>query len=220
MCFFISGSTVYVFVSYNGVWEMHGRKWYFKDAEGEVIPVENDVTYLQLLDILHETFQVDREVYELKLEVPYVCGDQPFAPVQLKNDRQVRVFLGISLKERPVLCVIPVKKNVISDPSPSVNKKDTTSVDPSPAGSSYKHLSEVGTFVPVTDPMATIQLDIPQGGPTGVLEAYEYDPYVNDDPVGNCFEDNDDGSEDDSYYSADVSNEELDISQAQQVEEE
>ena len=70
----------------------------FKDAEGEVIPVENDVTYLQLLDILHETFQVDREVYELKLEVPYVCGEQPFAPVQLKNDRQVRVFLGICLK--------------------------------------------------------------------------------------------------------------------------
>ena len=96
--FFISGSIVYVFVSYNGVWETDGRKWYFKDAEGEVIPVENDVTYLQLLDILHETFQVDREVYELKLEVPYVCGDQPFAPVQLRNDRQVRVFLGIVRK--------------------------------------------------------------------------------------------------------------------------
>ncbi|XP_062103220.1 uncharacterized protein LOC133814245 [Humulus lupulus] len=90
----LDGSTVYVFVSYNGVWEMHGRKWYFKDAEGEVIPVENDVTYLQLLDILHETFQVGREVYELKLEVPYVCGEQPFAPVQLKNDRQILTVVG------------------------------------------------------------------------------------------------------------------------------
>ncbi|XP_062078418.1 uncharacterized protein LOC133782947 isoform X3 [Humulus lupulus] len=167
------GSTVYLFVSYNNVWKTDGRKWYFKDIEGEVISIENDVTYLQLLDILHETFQVDREVYELKLEASYVCGDQPFASVQLMNDRQVRVFLGISLKERIVLCVTSVEKNVISDPSPSVNKKDTTNVDPSLAGSSYKHLSEVRTFVLVTDSMATVQLDIPHGGPTGGLEAYE-----------------------------------------------
>ncbi|XP_062085893.1 uncharacterized protein LOC133792001 [Humulus lupulus] len=36
-----------------------------------------------------------------------------------------------------------------------------------------------------------------------------YDPCVNDDPVGNFFEDNDDVFEDDSHYGADVSNEDV-----------
>ena len=118
LMFFFSntGSVVYVFVSYNGVWELQGNKWIFKDPQCTVIPMEDTVTYLQLLDILHKELIVDKQMYGLKLEVPYTCGDQPFTLVHVEGDLGVRAFLGVTSKERLALCVTPVKKILITNP--------------------------------------------------------------------------------------------------------
>ena len=92
-----------------------GTKWMFKNALCTVIPMENNVSYLQLIDTLHKELRVDKELYGLKLEVPYTCGDQPFAPVLVESDLGVRAFLGVTSQERIPLCVTPVKKTVTVD---------------------------------------------------------------------------------------------------------
>ena len=67
-----------------------------------------NLSYLQLIDTLHKELRVDKELYGLKLEVPYTCGDQPFTPVLVESDLGVRAFLGVTSQERIPLCVTPV----------------------------------------------------------------------------------------------------------------
>ena len=54
-------------------------------------------------------FVFDKELYELKLEVPYTCCDQPFILVLVESDLDVYTFFGITSQESIPLCV-PIKK--------------------------------------------------------------------------------------------------------------
>ena len=103
--------------------------------------MEDTVTYLQLLDILHKELKVDKQMYELKLEVPYTCGDQPFTPVHVESDLGVRAFLGVTPKERLVVCVTPVKKIVIADPYSTPGPEGAASTLGFPIGDRRDNLS-------------------------------------------------------------------------------
>ena len=61
----------------------------FSNAFTFAIDVSKHVTYTELVDKVYETIDVDRFMFDLKLEVPYAIGTIPMASVVLKNNVDV-----------------------------------------------------------------------------------------------------------------------------------
>ncbi|XP_024993300.1 uncharacterized protein LOC112527050 isoform X2 [Cynara cardunculus var. scolymus] len=168
------GSKVNVFVSYNGVWEVDGTYWIFKDAESSSIPIDKDVTYMQITDILYDALEIDKLKYDLKLEVAYTMDGQPFKPIHIKRDFHVTVFMEETLKKRTPLCVTLVNKDAPVAQlcnSPSIKqarfegltcvpkkKKKRKNVDPSPTFA-RKTRSAAKALVSGADPIPILNDD-------------------------------------------------------------
>ncbi|XP_062086059.1 uncharacterized protein LOC133792158 [Humulus lupulus] len=182
------GSRVNIIVSYNGVWEQKGEKWNFKAGSNTIIHVPIDVGYIELLEKLYSKLKVDRSLFDLKLEVPFTCNDFSVDPIEITDDEGVSALIlenSKSLKHRVPLCVSSIAKNIaLIDPSPraSVNMENhnqsctailQTATGPSVCMGGPSHNE---TFFPPTN--------LPHD------DGYEYEPYVNDDPVA-LFGDND-----------------------------
>ncbi|XP_062104417.1 uncharacterized protein LOC133815617 [Humulus lupulus] len=175
------GSRVNIIVSYNGVWEQKGEKWNFKAGSNTIIYVPIDVGYIELLEKLYSKLKVDRSLFDLKLEVPFTCNDFSVDPIEITDDEGVSALIlenSKSLKHRVPLCVSSIAKNIaLIDPSPraSVNMENhnqsctaipQTATGPSVCMGGPSHNE---TFFPPTN--------LPHD------DGYEYEPYVNDDPV-------------------------------------
>ncbi|XP_062100885.1 uncharacterized protein LOC133806813 [Humulus lupulus] len=175
------GSRVNIIVSYNGVWEQKGEKWNFKAGSNTIIHVPIDVGYIELLEKLYSKLKVDRSLFDLKLEVPFTCNDFSVDPIEITDDEGVSALIlenSKSLKHQVPLCVSSIAKNIaLIDPSPraSVNMENhnqsctaipQTATGPSVCMGGPSHNE---TFFPPTN--------LPHD------DGYEYEPYVNDDPI-------------------------------------
>ncbi|XP_062078696.1 uncharacterized protein LOC133783165 [Humulus lupulus] len=150
---YMIGSTLFAYLMYNGVWEREGRDWVFNGAENLTFELENDITYSQLVELLYSELEVDKVQCDLKLEVNYkYMKGLMYRPELLRNDKGVSLYLSMLLKkpdEFVPLFVTLVEKNIIVDRNPPPSTvKDTR--------------SEVGTYVPETNPEVLVATAIPE----------------------------------------------------------
>ncbi|XP_062118350.1 uncharacterized protein LOC133831966 [Humulus lupulus] len=141
---------------YNGVWEREGRDWVFNGAENLTFELEKDITYSQLVELLYSELEVDKVQYDLKLEVNYkYMKGLMYRPELIRNDKGVSLYLSMLLKkpdEFVPLFVTLVEKNIIVDRNPPPSTvKDTR--------------SEVGTYVPETNPEVLVATAVPESNP-------------------------------------------------------
>ena len=71
-----------------------------------------DLTYVQLVDTLYETIDIDRFVFHLKIEVPYAMWTIPMAPALVKNYAHVSYYMKHKHRKTFSLRVSLVKKEI------------------------------------------------------------------------------------------------------------
>ena len=89
-----SDRTIIISVFYDGTWSKgDDDRWQFKNYESEVTDVPKNCTYEQLKDEVYDIINVDREMYNLKMKFLYIQSYQSCAPKEIRQDRDVKIFL-------------------------------------------------------------------------------------------------------------------------------
>lgn len=105
---------VNVFVVCYGVW-MPKRKWQLdlRRRSCTAVSLKGELSYIELVDKLCESINVDRYLFDLEVEVVYPCAGQHMPPSIIKNDKNLTIFhneISISIQHRALLCVITERK--------------------------------------------------------------------------------------------------------------
>ncbi|GJR45346.1 ankyrin repeat family protein [Tanacetum coccineum] len=96
---------VTVFVAYDGKWEYDNKEWFFENSESSIMDVPKRITLSKITDILNKQFDVNKELFRLKLEVHYRTGSPWFPVTEIQNDKGLSVFISETSKTRLPLCV-------------------------------------------------------------------------------------------------------------------
>lgn len=122
MLFHTVDSKVNICCLFDGTWVKQGQKWdYSNEASFAVRSLPKEITYSELLDAMYDQFSIDKWLFDLKLEAAYVWAGRAMPPLCINSNDSVIAFMienSQTVEQRISLCVTPIQKNVIVDPSP------------------------------------------------------------------------------------------------------
>ncbi|GKA38174.1 hypothetical protein Tco_0730725, partial [Tanacetum coccineum] len=96
---------VTLFVAYDGKWEYDSKEWFFESSKCSVMVIPKHITLSEITDTLIKQFNVNKELYRLKLNVHYIPGSPWFHVTEIQNVKDLSVFISETSKTRLPLCV-------------------------------------------------------------------------------------------------------------------